>query len=65
MGNGTAFQAVNGLRRLLLILFVAAVAAAPAHADLRGAYSDYKKGDFTQAFQEFLALAELGQPRAQ
>ncbi|MHB8812568.1 MAG: hypothetical protein ACYDAE_04805 [Steroidobacteraceae bacterium] len=51
-GHGTAFPAVNGLRRLLPIFFVAAVAAAPAQADRLGAYGDYTKGDFTQAFQE-------------
>jgi TonB family protein len=66
MGNGTAFRATaSGLARLLLACVIATVAAAPAHADLRGAYGDYKKGDFAHAFQEFLALAEIGQPQAQ
>lgn len=41
------------------------ILAAPAHADLRGAYRDYQKGDYAHAFQEFVALAKLGQPQAQ
>ena len=34
-------------------------------ADLYGAERDYQAGDYAPAFQEFLALARLGQPVAQ
>lgn len=52
--------------KVLLALLAAAVwAAPPAHADITGAFNEYKKGDYPHAFQEFLALAELGQPLAQ
>src|SRR6185312_16854239 len=37
----------------------------PARADIVSAFKDYKKGDYPHAFQEFLALAQLGQPLAQ
>lgn len=37
----------------------------PAHADLSRAQTAYKEGKFEQAFAEFKALAELGQPIAQ
>lgn len=49
---------------LLLVVALASMAPA-AHADLYGASSEYKKGDYAHAFADFLALAELGQPRAQ
>jgi TonB family protein len=47
------------------MLLVGGLCSMPAHADLYRALSDYKKGDYSQAFQEFLALAKLGQPLAQ
>jgi TPR repeat protein len=50
---------------VLLALLAVLWAAPPVHADIIGAFQDYKKGDFPRAFQEFLALAELGQPLAQ
>lgn len=49
----------------LLLALLAAWAVPPAHADIIGAFNDYKKGDYPHAFQEFLALAKLGQPLAQ
>ncbi len=65
MGKGAASRTAGHRVRVLLAFWVVAAAAAPAHADLRGALADYKKGDYTHAFQEFLALAKLGQPVAQ
>lgn len=50
---------------LLLILIAAFTAAPPGHADIVSAFKDYQKRDYPHAFQEFLALAKLGQPLAQ
>jgi uncharacterized protein len=50
---------------MLLLVIAAASPARPAHADLYGASSEYKKGDYAHAFPDYLALAELGQPVAQ
>ena len=50
---------------LLLALLAALSVALPAHADIVSAFKDYKKSDYSHAFQEFLALAQLGQPLAQ
>lgn len=48
------------------LALVAVLWAAPlAHADMVSAFKDYEKGDYSHAFQEYLALAELGQPLAQ
>ena len=55
----------NRTGKALLALLAALWAAPPVHADIIGAFNDYKKGDYPHAFQEFLALAELGQPLAQ
>jgi len=55
------------IRTAMLVLLVggALMDAQPAHADLSAAVKIYKKGDYTHAFQDFLALARLGQPLAQ
>lgn len=60
------------IRRTLLrpgtaLLLIAATVGlgSPARADLYGASSEYKKGDYAHAFSDFMALAELGQPQAQ
>ena len=37
----------------------------PARADIYGAVSAYEKKDFSAAFEQFTALAEIGQPVAQ
>lgn len=50
---------------VLLFLFAAAWGSHPAHADMYSALGAYKKGDYPQAFQDYLALAKLGQPLAQ
>ncbi|MGH8297321.1 MAG: hypothetical protein ACRETZ_17740, partial [Steroidobacteraceae bacterium] len=50
---------------MLLFLLAAASGSLPAHADMYGALSAYQKGDYPQAFQDYLALAKLGQPLAQ
>ncbi|MGH8268673.1 MAG: energy transducer TonB [Steroidobacteraceae bacterium] len=52
-------------RGALLVLLAVLWAAPPVHADIIGAFQAYKKGDYPHAFQEFLALAKLGQPLAQ
>lgn len=49
----------------LLLLVVAASLPTLAHADLYSASAAYKKGDYSHALTDFLALAELGQPQAQ
>lgn len=46
-------------------LILAMLGCLPAHADLVSALNTFKRGDYTQAFPEFLALAKLGQPLAQ
>ena len=46
-------------------LVIGALVGTPAHADLYTALSKFKQGDYAPAFQEFLALAKLGQPLAQ
>lgn len=63
-GTGTGWRAVHRLA-LLLLLAAGLCRALPAHANLYRALSDYKEGDYPQAFQAFLALAKLGQPLAQ
>ena len=50
---------------ILLALLAAFSVVPPVHADIVSAYNDYKKGDYAHAFQEYLALAQLGQPLAQ
>ena len=63
MGRGSGSPIRIGV---LALLFVAMRAdALPAHAGLYSAALAYKKGDFTLAFRDFLALARLGQPQAQ
>jgi TPR repeat protein len=47
------------------VLFMFAMGAMPAWADLGSAAAAYKKGEFASAFQQFKELAELGQPEAQ
>jgi uncharacterized protein len=47
------------------VLFMFAMGAMPAWADLGSAAAAYKKGEFASAFQQFTKLAELGQPEAQ
>ncbi len=49
----------------MLLLVAAFATALPAHADLDSALGTFKKGDYSSAFQQFLALAKLGQPLAQ
>ncbi len=46
-------------------LVLAMLGCLPAHADLVSTLNTFKRGDYTQAFPEFLALAKLGQPLAQ
>ncbi len=46
-------------------LVIAALLGTPAHADLYTALSVFKQGNYPSAFQDFLALAKLGQPLAQ
>ena len=50
---------------MLALLLGALANALPARADLYSALSTFKKGDYPSAFQQFLALAKLGQPLAQ
>lgn len=50
---------------LVLLLGGGLVDVLPAHANLSAAVQTYKKGDYPHAFQDFLALARLGQPLAQ
>ena len=50
---------------LLTLLAAVTVAPPPAHADIVSAFRDYQKREYSHAFQEFLALAQLGQPLAQ
>jgi TPR repeat protein len=50
---------------MLMLLAAALANAPPAHADLYSALSIFKKGDYASAFQQFLALAKLGQPVAE
>ncbi len=50
---------------VLLVLLGMLWGSPPARADIYSAERDYKAGDYAHAFQEFLALAQLGQPLAQ
>jgi len=50
---------------MLLVLVTMPWGSLPAHADIISAFNDFKKGDYPHAFQEFLALAKLGDPLAQ
>lgn len=50
---------------LLTLLAAVTAGAPPVHADIVSAFKDYQKRDYPHAFQEFLALAQLGQPLAQ
>lgn len=50
---------------VLLALLAGLWVSPPVHADIFGAFKDYKKGDYPRAFQEYLALAQLGHPLAQ
>jgi len=58
-------RVANRWRGVLLALLAAFSLVPPARADIVSAFKDYKKGDYPHAFQEFLALAQLGQPLAQ
>lgn len=49
----------------VFLLFAGFCGAVPAHADLYGAVGEYKKGAYSDAFKDFMALAKLGQPTAQ
>ena len=60
-GSGSPIR----IAMLLLALVAARAQAFPAHVDLYSASRAYRKGDYAQALQEFLALARLGQPKAQ
>lgn len=66
---GTSRRRTTIILRLpgaVLLLLVAAASLPPtARADLYSASSAYEKGNYTQAFGDFLPLAELGQPLAQ
>lgn len=62
---GTGSRPHRCLAGGLLALLGALWASPPARADLYRAEQDYKAADYPHAFQEFLALAELGQPVAQ
>lgn len=55
----------NRVGGALLALLATFAVAPPLHADIVSAFKDYKSGDYAHAFQEFLALAQLGQPLAQ
>ena len=46
-------------------LVAGGLAGPPAHADLYGALKAFKQHDYSAAFQEFHALAKLGQPFSQ
>lgn len=48
-----------------LLLIIAGSQAPPARADFYSASSEYRKGDYAHALPDFLALAKLGQARAQ
>lgn len=50
---------------ILLGLLAVLSGSMPARADLYSAEQDYKAAHYAHAFQEFLALAHLGQPVAQ
>lgn len=50
---------------VLLALLAAITVIPPVHADVVSAFKDYQRRDYPHAFQEFLALAQLGQPLAQ
>lgn len=49
----------------LLLVFAIVSMALRARADIYRASKEYRAGDYAHAFQDFLALAELGQPQAQ
>jgi TonB family protein len=61
--NETKSPCVTQWRALFLVALCAASSA--ARADLHSASQAYAKKDFVAAFNEFRALAELGQPLAQ
>jgi uncharacterized protein len=63
--TGTGPSPCKCLTGALLALLGALGVSLPARADLYRAEQDYKAADYPHAFQEFLALAELGQPVAQ
>ncbi|MGH8290842.1 MAG: hypothetical protein ACREV7_17820 [Steroidobacteraceae bacterium] len=65
MSSRTASRTTDWLGRMLLVALIAAaasVAAPPAHADLRGAFSAYKRADYTHAFQGFASGARADAP---
>jgi hypothetical protein len=64
-GEARMIRMLTRLSGMLLLAITAASLVRPAHADLYGASSEYRKGDYAHAFPDFLALAELGQPLAQ
>jgi len=55
----------RSVRRGAWVVMLAVLAGAPAHAGLYTALKIFKRGEYAQAFPEFLALAKLGQPVAQ
>jgi len=63
--TGTRSRTYKCIAGVLLAVLGALGASLPARADLYSAEQDYKAADYPHAFQEFLALAELGQPVAQ
>lgn len=62
---GSISRIANRTGGVLLALLAAVTVVPPAHADIISAFRDYQKRDYSHAFQEFLALAQLGQPLAQ
>ena len=65
MRTATASPARRARIAMLALLLGALANALPARADLYSALDTFKKGDYSSAFQQFLALAKLGQPLAQ
>ena len=64
--EGSISRIANRAGGVLLALLAAVTVAPPAvHADIVSAFKDYQRRDYSHAFQEFLALAQLGQPLAQ
>lgn len=63
--TGTRSRTYKCLAGLLLALLGALRGSLPARADLYGSEQEYKARDYTHAFEEFLRLAQLGQPVAQ
>lgn len=52
------------MTRLLMAALVLFGLTAPCHADFKGALDAYKRGDHAVAYDGFMSLARLGDPRS-